>query len=220
MADDALHEGGSDGGRDRLRARVNGRRYEFDRYTGEVLKGPGGVVGKYVAANQLERIAKSSGYYGHLFLADREDTRRLKEAEFALMEHRASQGRITLVKDMSINFNGHAARVVDLTEASVTLEMGNVERKFSRERVENEATADYTAPPKVSFAPEDMWENEPELHTLGDEPKQQKYEGSVEIDMDDLAEKVAEKMQDGDFMEALADRIAQRLGNTLSNDGA
>jgi hypothetical protein len=207
---------------DVVRARVNGRSYSFDRDSGRVLKGPKVTVGKYIAANQLERIEHSDGYYGHLFLADSPENRRLEEAAFALMEYREEHGVVTLIEGTFIHFNGQSARVGEMDDKRVRLHFGNMDRLYSRERVEREATTDYVAMTEAENGGHSMFPADgPHLIDPIDNVREQEqsFEGSVEIDTDELADKVLAKMTEGDLLDTLAAKIADRLGTTSGATG-
>lgn len=217
------HEGSSAVGearrRETFRARVNGRLLTLDPNSGEIVKGPSGIRGQYIAPAQLERIKGSDGYYGHLFLAEKPEHRRLTEAEFLLMEYKANRGRSTLTEGMAIIYNGMSGcRIEELHESFAIVSMGGVTRKISRDRLEREAAPDYDG---MSSAP--LVENEDIEWTSDDpgvEPKAPKtFGGEVEIDTDDLAKKVSEKMLESAFVDAVAARVVEMLGSTSANDG-
>lgn len=223
MGVDTQHEGSSavgEAGRgETFRARVNGRLLTLDPSSGQIVKGPAGIRGQYIAPAQLERIKGSDGYYGHLFLATKPEHRRLTEAEFLLMEHKANKGRVTLTEGMSIIYNGMSGcRIEQLTESVAIVSMGGVTRKVSRDRLEREAAPDYEEMSSGSV----LVENE-DIEWASDEPGEPKapktFGGEVEIDTDDLAKKVSEKMLESAFVDAVAARVVEMLGSTPANVG-
>lgn len=239
---DTIDESRGEGSGVAADARVNGRRYRFDLTSGEILAGPRALVGRYICSEQVADLVSMRESQSHLFIADDPSQLRLVEAEYRLARNKRSKNIVVPHTGQHVTYGTHGVcRVIDVTTQDVTLELLESKPWWStkeepRRTTVNVPRARFESEAALAQAPartEDPYAGLEE----GDQPKEVRTEGTVEIDDEAIREALLEPMERmlkeqidpvlrermdaiiESKMDALVDRVVERLATTLNDDG-
>lgn len=221
--DDALDEGGSLVASGTAAVRVNGRRVSFDLTSGEIIKGPPAILGKYVCHEQMADVIEAGSYVGRLCTADRPEDLRLAEAEYRFLRPKERKMRAPLEKGISVRYGDRGTfRVIDWaggSAQSVVLEAADGKKiAVPMQRYLNEAEVVAAIPAREPATPASE-QRDPYMQPAG--------EGLVHLDEADIDRALQDRLkvilESDEFVKAVTDRVAdvisERLATTFANEG-
>lgn len=217
--DDAVDASGRSVRASDPRVRVNGRRVTFDLTSGEVLAGPPAIRGHFVCLEQMADVIGAGNYSGRLYLVAREDDARLAEAEYMLAkskERAMERNQPPTTAGITVRYGDHGTFLVKgqgdtidtvLLEAADGKVLQVPMNRYLTETVQVAALE--PAPARVREAASPY--------------KDMEADGTVHLDDGDIDRAVQERVNllfesDG-FMDALVDRISQKLATTFASAG-
>lgn len=217
--DDALDEGGGPVSAGAAAVRVNGRRIAFDLTSGQIVKGPPAILGKFVCHEQMADVIEAGNYVGRLCTADKADDLRLAEAEYRFLRPKEREMQAPLKRGISVSYAGHGTfRVVDWVGGnvqSVVLEAADGKKiTVPLQRYLNEAEVVASMPATTE---------RPHVRGRTDPYQKVTTEGSVQLDEADidrvLQDRLSIILESDEFADAVRQRVAEVVATTFAGAG-